>query len=243
MRYFIELAYNGTNYSGWQRQPNAPSVQQTIEDALSLMTGQEIKLIGCGRTDARVHASFYVAHADIEGTLPEHLLERLNKYLPADIVIKSIYPAAEKHARFDATYRAYEYYLSFEKPVFQQDTVYYYPYPQRPTLEQLNKAASIISEFSEFFPFCKSNHDAKTMICTIFRSEWVLHENGRDYIYHIAANRFLRGMVRLIVGMCINVALGKVELNEVRKALEEQTRLKKDNSAPASGLYLSEIKY
>ena len=244
MRYFIELAYNGTAYSGWQIQATAPSVQETIEQAFSMIFRQKIELTGCGRTDARVHASFYVAHTEILGELPAFFISRLNKVLPQDIVIYKVYPVAEdQHARFNAVYRAYEYHITFQKDPFRPNEVYYYPFPNKLDVDKLNTAARLISEYSEFYPFCKSNHDAKTLRCTIFRSEWVISPDGKGLIYHIAANRFLRGMVRLIVGMCIHVATGKISLEKVKYALDKQIRLEKDQSAPAAGLYLSEVRY
>jgi len=244
LRYFLELAYNGTAYSGWQRQPNAPSVQQTIEDAFFLILRTETLLTGCGRTDARVHAKHYIAHINVKNELPEAFLPRINKVLPKDIVIYRIFEVAEEaHARFDATHRAYEYHLEFQKNPFAQDTVFRYTNPVRPNLDKLNEAAALLKEYKEFFPFCKSNNDAKTMFCTIFRAEWVKVPNEDKLIFHISANRFLRGMVRLIVGMCLNVALGRLSLDEVRAALEKQERLRRDWSVAASGLYLTDIRY
>ena len=244
IRYFIRLAYNGTNYAGWQRQPNAPSVQQTLEEALSLILRQQIRITGCGRTDAGVHAKQYTAHFDAQGDLPPGLGSRLNKFLPADIVIYDITPVADAaHARFDAVHRAYEYRLTFQKNPFQRDTVWRYPAAGRPDLAKLNEAAELLLSYTEFFPFCKSNNDAKTMICTLYRSEWVAVPEDNEYIFYIAANRFLRGMVRLIVGMCLNVAAGKITLNQVRDAMEKQERLPKDWSVGAGGLYLTDIRY
>lgn len=244
MRYFIELAYNGTHYSGWQKQPNAPSIQQTLDEAFSLLLREKIEVTGCGRTDAGVHAAHYIAHADIEQDLHPKFRQRINKFLPKDINISAITPMADDaHARFDATHRAYKYLISFHKDPFRQDTVYYYPYPDLPDFKKLNEAAQLLLEYKEFFPFCKSNNDAKTMKCDLFTAYWEETKDKKGLQFNISANRFLRGMVRLVVGMCLNVATGKVELNVVRKALEQQTRLPKDNSAPACGLYLTDIRY
>ena len=244
MRYFVELAYNGTNYSGWQKQPNAPSVQQTLDDAFFLILRHNVNVTGCGRTDARVHAKHYIAHIETDKELPEEFIPRINKVLPKDIVIYKIYRVKEEtHARFDATHRAYEYHLEFKKNPFQQDTVYRFTHPVRPDLAKLNEAAALLKEYKEFFPFCKSNNDAKTMFCDIFRAEWVKVEGEDKLIFHIAANRFLRGMVRLIVGMCLNVALGRISLEEVHEAMQKQERLRRDWSVSASGLYLTDIRY
>ncbi len=244
MRYFIELAYNGTKYFGWQKQPTDPTVQQTISEAFFLILRQDVNLTGCGRTDARVHAKHYIAHIDTDKELPKSFIARINKVLPKDIAIYKIYQVHDTaHARFDATHRAYEYHLEFKKNPFQQDTVHRFTHPQRPDLDKLNEAAALLREYKEFFPFCKTHNDANTMFCTIFRAEWVEVEGEDKFIFHIAANRFLRGMVRLIVGMCLNVALGRLSLEEVRKSMEKQERLRRDWSVSASGLYLTDIRY
>ncbi len=244
MRYFIELAYNGTNYCGWQIQPNASSVQQTLEEALSVILRDKIHIIGCGRTDTGVHARQYTAHFETEAVLPPGFVPRLNKFLPVDIAVYKIYPVPEKmHARFSATHRAYEYHLEFEKNPFTQDTAYRFPFPQRPDLDRLNEAAVVMTQFDAFFPFCKANSDAKTMFCDVRRAEWVEVSDGDKYVFHIAANRFLRGMVRLTVGMCLNVVLNRITLAEVRESLEKQTRLRRDWSVAAHGLYLTDIRY
>lgn len=244
MRYFLELAYNGSNYCGWQSQPNAPSVQQTLEEALSTILRDKIEVTGCGRTDTGVHAKHYVAHIETEAQLPEGFVPRLNKFLPVDIVIYKIYPVSEEmHARFSATHRAYEYHLEFQKNPFQQDTAYRFPFPQRPDLDTLNRAAALLPEYDAFFPFCKSNSDAKTMFCDVRRAEWVEDKAADKYVFHIAANRFLRGMVRLTVGMCLNVALERVTLAEVEDCLQKQNRLRRDWSVAAHGLYLTEVRY
>lgn len=242
MRYFLELAYNGAAYAGWQRQPNAPSVQQAIEEVLSLMLRVPIELTGCGRTDAGVHASRYLAHFDFEGGLPANLLYRANKLLPPDIVLYRMDPVADQaHARFDAFYRAYRYDLVLEKNPFRQQTATFLPVAARADRELVQQAAGLLLEFSEFAPFCKTGSDAKTMRCELYRSEWEF--GPKEWHYHIAANRFLRGMVRLSVGMCINVGLGKLSLEEVRRALQEQSLLPKSQSAPPEGLFLTEIRY
>lgn len=244
MRYFTELAYNGTNYHGWQKQPNSTSVQETIESAFSTILSAEIELVGCGRTDTSVHASQYFAHFDFEGEFPEGFLPRVNKYLPKDIAIQKIFPVAENaHTRFDATRRSYEYHLVFEKTPFEIDTAWHYYLGKKLEVEKLNEAASLLLNYKEFAPFCKTNHDAKTLACDLHRSEWLLDEKAGRLVFYITANRFLRGMVRLIVGMCVNVAVGKLELDEVRQALEKQRPLSKSWSVPGHGLFLSEVRY
>lgn len=244
MRYFAELAYKGTHFFGWQIQPEQISVQETLENAFSTILREKIEVVGCGRTDTGVHASQYFVHFDFAGPFPDRFVSRLNKFLPTDIVVFRIFPVPEEaHARFDAHHRAYEYRMHFRKDPFRQGLSYYYPYPLRPDVEKMQQAAHLLLAYEEFFPFCKTHHDAKTYKCLLQQSEWIYQTENESLSYHIAANRFLRGMVRLIVGMCINVGTGKLPLETVRKALDEQTRLERSNSAPPEGLYLKDIRY
>ncbi len=243
-RYFIELAYNGHQYFGWQRQPEQITIQQTLEDAFSTILGQPFEITGCGRTDTGVHARQYFAHFNFDGKYPKGFLSRINKFLPPDIAVYRLFESSwDAHARFDAYYRAYEYHITFKKDPFRQHLAYQYSYPQRPDLDRMQAAAALLLEFETFLPFCKTNHNAKSMQCELKRSEWEVSNDGHDLIYHIAANRFLRGMVRLIVGMCLNVGLGKIDLQAVRIALEQQEPLSKSSSAPPQGLYLTDIRY
>lgn len=244
MRYFLELSYQGKQYGGWQIQPHDSSVQATLEEALSKITREQIEVVGCGRTDAGVHASQYFAHFDVAQPLPEHLLSRLNKVLPIDIAIHRIIEVApDAHARFDAYRRAYQYHIVGQKNPFRNEISTFLYNFQALDVEKMQEAARLLLEFDAFAPFCKSNHDAKTMNCTLYRSEWEWNEAQQSATYHIAANRFLRGMVRLIVGMCINIGLEKLSLAEVRYALETQTLLKKSTSVEPQGLFLTEVKY
>ena len=242
MRYFAELAYNGSSYFGWQKQPKEVSVQQTIEEALSTILRTEIPITGCGRTDTGVHAKQYFIHFDAEEQLDEKFTYRINKLLPKDIVIFRILEVdAKAHARFDAFERSYEYHLVNEKNPFYPDTTYHFPFAHQLELEKLQEAAQLLLDYKEFFPFCKTNTDVKTMKCDLSRAEWVKTDTG--YVFHITANRFLRGMVRLIVGMCLNVGLGKTSMQEVKTAMDTQQRLKKSLSVPPQGLFLTGIKY
>lgn len=244
MRYFSELAYNGTDYCGWQRQPNGTTVQEKIEEAFSTILRAPIAVHGCGRTDTGVHASQFFMHFDYEKDYPKGFINRVNKYLPKDIVIKSIFEVAtDASARFDAYQRSYEYHLSFNKNPFELDTLYYFPFFKFLDLEKMRQAADLLLNYNEFFPFCKTKSDANHMICDMKRAEWVGDEKEGRLVFHISANRFLRGMVRLIVGMCLNVGAGKLELADVKFALDNQVRLKKDLSVEARGLFLTEIKY
>lgn len=244
MRYFAELAYNGTSYVGWQAQPGQTSVQGTIESALSTILNTPTEVVGCGRTDAGVHARQYFLHFDFPGDFPRGFDRRINKFLPPDIAIyRFIEVGANAHARFDATHRAYEYHIDFRKNPFGKDTRFFFPFANQLDQERLQQAAQLLLDYHEFYPFCKSNTDAKTMRCNLRRSEWIVDQEQNRMVFHIAADRFLRGMVRLIVGMCINVALGKLDLQAVREALDNQTRLVKSLSVPPDGLYLTDIRY
>ncbi len=243
MRYFSELAYKGTNYSGWQRQPNASSVQQAIEEAMSKILGSSIEVIGCGRTDSGVHASQYFLHFDFEGKFPDEFLRRLNKLLPSDIAIRRIYEVKpDAHARFDAIRRSYEYHVVLDKTPFEAETAWHFPFADKLKLGDMQTAAALLLRYREFQPFCKSNTDVHTMACSLYHAEWDFDKPGR-MVFHISANRFLRGMVRLIVGMSLNVGLGKVTLEEVKDALDRQVLLNKSWSVPAEGLFLTEIRY
>ena len=242
MRFFLELAYNGTRLCGWQRQPNAPSVQQTIEDVFAMMLRQKVDITGCGRTDTGVHARQYFAHFDFDDAFPKNFLERANKLVGQDIALRKIMPVSdEAHARFDATSRSYQYIISFQKNPFFTETEWFFEQKDRLDREKMQKAAELLRGYSEFGPFCKTHSDAQTMRCEVTKSEWIFADDRA--LFNIAANRFLRGMVRLIVGMCINAGLGQMTLDDVKEALDSQTPLKKSYSVPPTGLFLTDIKY
>ncbi|CAH1001612.1 tRNA pseudouridine synthase A [Neolewinella maritima] len=238
----LELAYRGTAYAGWQRQPNARSVEEVIDTALGTVLGQPIKLVGCGRTDAGVHASNYAAHFDYGGALPPRLLGRLNRYLPEDIALYRLYTVpGDVHARFSATGRTYVYRISYAKDPFRIDTVAWLP--SLPDLDRtlMQRAADLLLEYGEFAPFCKTNSDAYTLRCSLTESRWEFGDT--EMYYTVTANRFLRGMVRLIVGMCLRVGSGRLTVADVRRALDEQKRLAQPWSVPAGGLYLTHVSY
>lgn len=244
MRYFAELAYNGTRYCGWQRQHNALSVQEKLEDAMSAILGGSVETTGCGRTDAGVHASQFFLHFDWEGEIPDGFTGRLNRMLPPDIALYRVFEVEpEAHARFDAVLRSYEYHIALHKDPFRADTSWHFPFFSRLDLEKVQQAAALLMEYESFFPFCKTGTDAKTMRCALSRSEWLLNAEAGRFTFHISADRFLRGMVRMIVGMCLNVGLGQITLDEVRRALEQQERLKKSYSVPPNGLFLTGVSY
>lgn len=242
-RYFIRLSYDGSAYNGWQSQPHlgTKTVQSTIENALSTFLREPIKLTGCGRTDTGVHALDYYAHFDFLQTFVEDtLIYRMNKILPVDIAIHSIFKVeADAHARFDAISRSYEYHLHTSKTPFAVRS-YYYVY-EKPDLELLNEAAKLLLHYSDFTTFCKLNSDVSTKICKLTSCYW--EQSGEAFVFKITADRFLRGMIRLIVGMCLQVARGKLTLDEVKDALEGNRRIGLDWSVPAIGLVLKDIKY
>jgi len=254
MRYFLRLAYKGTNYHGWQRQPHSTSVQQTIEEALGTIINRPIGILGCGRTDTGVHASDYVAHVDLEEKLPDNLLRRLNRMLPDDIAVFSITaaglsiarPGEAAHARFDATQRAYRYDIIAQKDPFRQNTAWHYHGFADLNVSAMQAAATALLEYAEFAPFCKTKSDAKTMRCDVRRAEWIAlpaWPNASTLHFHIAADRFLRGMVRLIVGACVQVGLGQLEVADIHHALQKQQPLIKPLSVPPDGLFLAEVRY
>ena len=243
MRYFARIAYRGTHYFGWQRQPNQRSVQQVIEEALTLLLGHEIAIVGCGRTDAGVHASEYYLHFDTPQLIPNQLAYRLNKYLPDDIVFYGFYEMEDfAHARFDAYERSYEYHLRIAKNPFDPHLAYYFPQGNRLDFVRMNQACELLLSYEEFLPFCKTDHNANTLKCEMKRIEWVKVSSDK-YILYVTANRFLRGMIRLIVGMSLNIGLDKTSIEEVRIAMDKQTRLKRSLSVPPQGLFLKGIKY
>jgi tRNA pseudouridine38-40 synthase len=241
-RYFIELAYNGSAYHGWQRQPNAISVQQVLEEALSRLKRKNISLVGAGRTDTGVHARQMFAHFDLAEEIvnPQELVFLLNGFLKDDIAIRSIrrvQPYA--HARFDATARDYEYHISTAKDPFNAPLHYYLK--NSPDIELMNQAAKILLLHEDFQCFSRSNTDVKTFLCTIKNATW--QQEGSSLIFFISANRFLRNMVRAIVGTLLEVGYKKREVKDIEMVIKSKDRGEAGFSAPAQGLYLSRIEY
>jgi len=241
MRYFIKLAYNGTNYHGWQSQPNASSVQETLEKALSLLLKSKIEIVGAGRTDTGVHAKEMFAHFDYPEPLDAAFwITKLNSYLPKDIVIYAIIPVSdEAHARFDATSRTYQYHINTFKDAFSFEQSWYHHYPL--DLAKMNEAAHILMEYTDFECFSKANTDVFTFNCKITQAFW--QQNGNQVVFTITADRFLRNMVRAIVGTMINIGQGKIEVAHLRKIIESKNRNEAGFSVPAHGLYLTHIVY
>ncbi len=242
-RYFAELAYNGENYNGWQIQPNAPSVQETIEKALSTILRQPISVTGCGRTDTGVHAKYYVLHFDceVENLDPDHLCHKLNRFLPQDIVFYSISLVDDQaHARFDARKRSYEYHVLLSKDPFLHSLAT--RLPSVPDFESMNNAAKELLRFTDFTSFSKLHTNVKTNNCDVSRAEWV-KVNDHHWVFHISADRFLRNMVRAIVGTLLDVGRGKVSHEGFIEIIENKDRGQAGTSVPAHGLYLTKIKY
>lgn len=241
MRYFIEFAYNGKNYCGWQYQPHSPSVQETLNKAISTLLRAEIDVVGAGRTDTGVHAKQMFAHFDHEGDLDnEALTLRLNSFLPKDIVIYRIIPLhADAHARFDATSRTYEYHIHTYKDAFINEGSWYEYHPM--DVDKMNEAAKVLFEFIDFKCFSKTHTDVKTFNCKITEAHW--QQNGTQLVFTITADRFLRNMVRAIVGTLVNVGLGKISTDDFRKIIESRDRSAAGFSVPAHGLYLTKVIY
>lgn len=245
-RFFIELAYDGTNYHGWQSQRNAVSVQEVLNKALTTVLRQPIETLGCGRTDAGVHAKEFFAHFDAESIDYEQWsmdygpLRSINSILPDDIAIKRIFPVhSEAHARFDATLRSYEYHIHFAKDPFKHG--FSWLLRDMPDLELMNRAAAMMIEYIDFSCFSKSNTQTKTNNCKITRAEWV--QTGDSIVFEISADRFLRNMVRAIVGTLLMVGHKEIEPEAVRGIIESKNRSNAGTSVPACGLYLTEVRY
>ena len=241
MRYFIEFAYNGKNYCGWQYQPHSPSVQETLNKALSMLLRKEIDVMGAGRTDAGVHARNMYAHFDLEDTFDaDKLIQKLNSFLPKDIVVYRFIPLHnDAHARYDATSRTYEYHVHMFKDAFDNEGSWYHFYPL--DIAKMNEAASILLEYTDFKCFSKTHTDVRTFDCKITHAQWEQH--GNRMVFTITADRFLRNMVRAIVGTLVNVGLGKTSIEHVRTVIESRDRGHAGASVPAHGLYLTKVIY
>ena len=241
MRYFIEFAYNGKNYHGWQYQPHSISVQEVLNKALSTLLKQAIDVTGAGRTDTGVHAKQMYAHFDFDKELDSSFwTKKLNAFLPKDIVVYRIIPLHDDaHARFDATSRTYEYHIHTFKDAFDNETSWYYFH--KLDVEKMNEAAKILFEYKDFKCFSKTHTDVKTFNCVMMEANW--KQNGNKLVFTVAADRFLRNMVRAIVGTLVNVGQGKLTLQEFREIIESRDRNKAGFSVPAHGLYLTKVAY
>ncbi len=241
MRYFIVFSYFGKLYHGWQIQPNAITVQEVLENGLSKLLRQDLSVVGAGRTDTGVHAKQMYAHFDFDGEFDmDGMVYRLNAFLPEDIAISEIRTVnKDAHARFDATERTYEYWVTQEKNPFYSDRAHYI----RHSLDvgAMNGAARLLLEHRDFECFSKSNSDVRTFDCNIKRAEW--SKDVDKLVFTIVADRFLRNMVRAIVGTLVEVGIGKSNLEDVRRILAGKDRSLAGPSVPAKGLYLTKIAY
>ena len=241
-RYFLYFSYKGTAYHGWQVQPNGISVQEVLIKALSTILRQKIDLVGAGRTDAGVHAKLMVAHFDLKTETPEglNLVAKLNSLLPNDIAaFKLIEVQSDAHARFDATARRYEYHIITHKDAFRTELATRMSHQL--DFEAMNKAAETLKDYRDFTSFSKLHTDAMTNNCKITLAEWT--KQADEWVFTIEADRFLRNMVRAIVGTLLEVGRGKMTINGFRAVIESENRCKAGTSVPAHGLYLVDIKY
>jgi len=264
MRYFITLSYDGTRYHGWQIQPNGDSIQQRLQEALSTLLRQPIEVVGAGRTDAGVHARMMVAHFTIlnppsattiapwcksiqESSILNNLAYKLSKLLPPDIAVQDIRQVSDDmHARFSATSRTYHYYIHTQKDPFL--AAYSWQVPFKLDFAKMNEAAQVLLEYKDFTSFSKVGTDVKTNLCDITEAYWS-PVNGQcsmvnvQWIFTITANRFLRNMVRAIVGTLVEVGRGRLDVDDVRRIIEAKDRCRAGESVPAKGLFLVDIKY
>ena len=241
-RYFIELAYNGSEYNGWQIQPNAPSVQEAINKALTLLLKQEINVTGAGRTDTGVHASFFVAHFDSDVAIAhtQALTYKLNRFLGKNIAIKDIYAVLpDMHARFSAISRTYKYYINKNKNPFTYPFAYR-PHPL-PDIRLMNNACELLMHYEDFTSFSKLHTDVKTNICHLMEANW--EETDEQLIFTIKADRFLRNMVRAIVGTLLDVGQKRITLEQFQQIIESKDRCKAGTSVPGNALFLCDIEY
>ena len=250
MRFFITFTYNGTNYCGWQRQPNGIAVQEELEKALTTILRTPIEVVGAGRTDAGVHALNMVAHFDIPNDIAVNcrlltidsnlLINNLNSLLPYDIAIKKVEKVTdEAHARFDALSRKYEYHIITHKNPFLKEQAYRIHFPLN--IELMNEAAKVLFEYEDFTSFSKLHTDVKTNNCTIMEAYW--QQRGEELVFTIKANRFLRNMVRAIVGTLMEVGRERLTIEGFRQVIEAKNRCSAGHSVPACGLYFIEAEY
>lgn len=241
MRYFLEFAYKGTNYHGWQYQPNAISVQETLNKAISLILKTEIDLVAAGRTDTGVHAKQMFAHFDYDIEIDTNfLVHKLNSFLPKDIAVLAIHNVHEDaHARFDATKRTYKYHIHTQKNVFENDSSWYCK--NSLNVDLMNKTCEILFNHTDFECFSKVHTNVNTFNCKIFEANW--KQDNNQLVFTITADRFLRNMVRAIVGTMIYIGLEKVSLQEFEEIIQSKDRKKAGFSVPAHGLYLTKVEY
>jgi len=241
LKYFIEIAYNGKNYCGWQNQPDVLSVQEVLEKTLSTILRKETPVVGAGRTDTGVHATQLFAHFEMDPIEKKvDFIFRLNSFLPRDIAVNNLLAVQEEaHARFNATQRTYEYHIVTKKSPFHLGLAH--RVHTSPNVELMNKAANILFEYNDFQCFSRSKTNVKTYNCVIIQAVW--EEKGDLLTFTIAADRFLRNMVRAIIGTLLNVGYGKITLEEFHQIIQSKDRKNAGKSAPAHGLYLTKVSY
>ncbi len=241
-RYFISLAYHGAAYHGWQRQPGAISVQEAIEERMKLLLRQEVCLVTAGRTDAGVHARKTFAHFDGPPDLDtDWLTHRLNSFLPADIAVRYVLPMpAGAHARYDAVQRTYNYLIIDRKDPFLADRAW--RLSALPDVERMNRAAEILFQYKDFQSFSKVKTDVKTFLCRIDEAKWE-RRGKHELVFRISADRFLRGMVRALVGTMVEIGQGKREVGDMHRILQARDRRAAGPAAPAKGLFLTDVRY
>ena len=241
-RYFIELAYDGTNYHGWQIQPNGSSVQETLMKALATFLRQEVEVVGAGRTDAGVHAHRMMAHFDIDRELDgAQVTDKLNRLLPPDIAVYRVVPVKpDAHARFDATYRKYQYHVTTCKDPFSRQYAWRLFHPL--DFEKMNEAAKTLFDYTDFTSFSKLHTDVKTNNCRIMHAEWT-QVSDTEWVFTIQADRFLRNMVRAVVGTLVEVGRGKLSIDGFRRVIEQKDRCSAGSSVPGHALFLVDVGY
>ncbi|WP_340152839.1 tRNA pseudouridine(38-40) synthase TruA [uncultured Marivirga sp.] len=241
MRYFFTIAYKGTNYHGWQKQPNAMGVQQKIEEVFSTILNQPIDILGSGRTDSGVHATAQVFHVDFHVALEaEQLLFKANKMLPHDVALKHVRKVQEEaHARFDAESRAYQYHIVTSKNPFAVDQAYIFA--RQLNVDMMNLASEKLLNHQDFESFSKVKTDVYTFNCDIFEAYW--KQEKESLVFHIKANRFLRGMVRALVGTLLDVGQNKLSIEDFENIIEAKDRKKAGRSVPPEGLFLTQVNY
>ena len=242
MRYFIILSYDGTRYHGWQVQPNGMSVQGELQRCLSLLLRREVGVTGAGRTDAGVHARMMVAHFDFDGEMNgQQLAYKLNRVLPFDIAVQKVVAvSSDMHARFSALSRTYHYYIYTQKSPFERHYGCYMHYEL--DFDLMNEAASLLTSYEDFGAFCKAHTDVKTTLCQVTKAEW--HQTSpTTWYFEITANRFLRNMVRAVVGTLIEVGRHRLTLDDFRRVIEGKCRSDAGESMPGNALFLERIEY
>ncbi|WP_185856073.1 tRNA pseudouridine(38-40) synthase TruA [Blattabacterium cuenoti] len=242
-RFFIELSYNGKHYHGWQIQKKEDTVEKTLEYCLSKLLKTSLNVVGAGRTDSGVHAKQMFAHFDINRKITNSFLKKLNIFLPKDIKVLNIFPVKKHvHARFSAISRTYKYYLTYEKNPFFQDFSWYCFYPL--DIQKMNTASEILKNYKNFSFFCKKKSDKKSKICNIYNAYWSIEKNNTCFCFTIEANRFLRNMVRSIIGTLVDVGRQKISINKFVEIIESKNQSNLNSSVvPAHGLFLTKILY